>query len=58
MEWFAQTPEEQFLLHVVTQYSAGRLLSGTLPYRVYSFSYGVVRLRRMTFHSFTLFMSV
>jgi len=38
-----------FQEHVVTQYTVGRLLSGTLPLRVYPFSCGVVRLRRMTF---------
>src|SRR5579864_6314501 len=39
----------QFQKHVVTQYTVGRLLSGALPLRVYPFSSGVVRLRRMTF---------
>src|SRR5579872_2756619 len=43
--------EEQFQTHVVTQYTVGRLLSGNLPLRVYSFSCAVVRLRRMMFHT-------
>ena len=34
---------EQFHLHAQTLYSAGRLFSGTLLFRVYSFSCGVVR---------------
>ena len=40
---------EQFQKHVVTQYTAGRLLSEMSPLRFYPFSLGVVRLRRMTF---------
>jgi hypothetical protein len=39
----------QFQKHVVAQYTVGRLFSGTLPLRFYPVSYGVVRLRRMTF---------
>ena len=38
-------------MHVMTPYIVGRLLSRSLPLRVYSFSYGVVRLRRMMFLS-------
>jgi hypothetical protein len=41
----------QFQKHVVAQYTVGRLFSGTLPLRFYPVSYGVVRLRRMTFQS-------
>jgi len=41
----------QFQKHALTQYSVGRLLSGTLPLRFYPFSCGVVRQRRMAFQS-------
>ncbi len=49
MEWFVQTPEHSFKTTLGHSTLLVVFSLEALPHRVYSFSSGVVRLRRLTF---------